>query len=141
MATSGCPWKCDKKTIIRALKSAKGRISHACKTLDVSHNTLVRRIRENEDLVEMLDDMRNGFNESLLDNAEDTLAFALNQKIDDLPQALKSSFYILNNKGEKRGYSAKNNPNAQTQGITLDDLKNIAGVIEDSEKVSGTSSS
>lgn len=136
MATPGSRWKVDKETIVTTLKQMKGRLSHASKALNVSRNTLLKRIREYPEIEELLEDLRNDFSESMLDEAEGVLVSAMDKKDEDMGSALKASFYALNNKGEKRGYSVKNNPHAQAQGITLDDLKHIATIIEDSEGVS-----
>ena len=135
MGTPGVKWVCKKETIVSVLKDASGRISYASKALGVTHNTLLKRIRQHEDLVQLLEDLRHEFEESMLDKAESVLVHALKQMDGDLANALKSCFYILNNKGEKRGYSAKNNPNNNNAGISLSDIKTIAQYVGSSKKV------
>jgi len=139
MGTSGKRWNVTKETIVTTLKQTQGRLSHASKALNVSHNTLLKRIREHPDLEELLDDLRNDFSESMIDEAEGVIVSAMSKKNEDMGSALKASFYTLNNKGESRGYSSKNNPNAPSQGITFDELKDIARVIKDSETISESS--
>lgn len=126
MGTPGVKWSCKKETIVIALKASCGVISRASKALGVTHNTLLKRIREHEDLVQLLEELRNELEETMLDRAEEVLVFALKKMDGDLGNALKSCFYVLNNKGEKRGYSMKNNPNNSNAGMTLSDIKTIA---------------
>lgn len=136
MAVSGAKWVCSDEDIISALKSSGGRVSYASKALGVVRNTLYNRINEKPYLKELLSEMRHDFEETMLDAAENTLMYALAQQKGDLGNALKSAFYTLNNRGEKRGYSVKNNPNNSNAGISLSDIKTIAQYVGSSKKVS-----
>ena len=135
VGTPGVKWICKKETIVIALKASSGVVSRASKALGVTHNTLLKRIRQHDDLLELLDELRHEFEETMLDKAESVLVHALKQFEGDLANSLKSCFYVLNNKGEKRGYSAKNNPNNSNAGISLSDIKTIAQYVGSSKKV------
>lgn len=120
MGTSGSPWIVEKDVIIAALKKAKGRISHASKTLDVHPYTLRKRIKEHPDLVELLSDLRNHFEEDLLDAAEDCITQAMDQP--DINHALKAAMYTLNSRGKGRNWCntympGKTENNALIQGL------------------------
>ena len=105
MGTPGVPWTVDKLTIVEALKKRKGAVTLAAKDLSCCYTTLNKRIKEDEELKELVSQLRNAFTTELLDSAEDTLLYALDNKDQDLANALKSSFYVLNNKGKERGYA------------------------------------
>ncbi len=135
MATPGTPWIVKKSTIVQVLKRTKGRISRAAKALGVAHVTLRLKIDADPELVKLLQDLRNDFDSVLVDAAENTLLYAVKNSKKDLTNALKSSFFVLNNKGKERGYSAKNNPNNQNQALDIDSLRKLAQVIDDCEAV------
>lgn len=131
MGTPGVKWKCKKETIESTLKNARGRITYAAKVLNVTHNTLRKKIKEYE-LDELLEELRNEFNETTLDSAENALLYALSKQDEDVGNALKSSFFILNNKGKSRGYSPKNNPGNNNDNSTsfLDELKKLTSLLK-----------
>ena len=138
MAVSGAKWVCNKADIINALKKSGGRVIYASQMLNVCRETLTKRIRETPGLPEILQEMRHDFDEMMQDAAESAIMYALSQKEQDVPSSLKAAFYLLNNKGLSRGYSIKNNPNhQQPQGLTLDDVKQIAGIIENRKRLPG----
>lgn len=105
MGTCGVPWEHDRVAIIEALKRERGRLTFACKLLKVSYPTLKKYIDQDCELTQLLSDLRNEFDEDLLDSAEDVLKLAMNKASIDLTNALKASFYALNNKGKSRGYA------------------------------------
>ena len=122
MGTSGVPWNVDKNAIIAALKHRKGRITFAAKDLNVHHCTLRKKINADPELMQIMEDERQAFDTLLLDSGEDCLLYAISKRDTDLPSALKSSFYILNNKGRSRGYSPKCNEGS----IEIHDPREIA---------------
>ena len=132
MGTPGVKWVCKKETIQLALKNARGRITYAAKVLKVTHNTLRKRVTE-LGLDDFMSDLRNEFDETMLDSAEDALEFAISKKEEDGANSLKASFFILNNKGAERGYSPKNNPGNSNdkQGTFLDELKKFTGILRE----------
>lgn len=121
MATPGVPWDCKDSVIVEHLKKAKGRLTYACKTLNVHYETLKKRIDKTPELQKILSELRNELDTTLLDSAENCLLYAMSKQDQDLGNALKSSFYVLNNKGKDRGYSAKNHPNNQPD-VSTDDI-------------------
>lgn len=141
MGTPGVKWRCKKETIETALKNARGRITYAAKVLNVTHNTLRKKIKE-YDLDELLDELRNEFNETTLDSAENALLYALSKQDVDVGNALKSSFFILNNKGKSRGYSPRNNPGNNNDSSTsfLDELKKLTAILRTLNSEGGSSS-
>ena len=122
MGTSGVPWVVDKTVIVETLKARKGRLSYAAKDLNVHFSTLKNRIDADPELVQLLQDLRNGFDVLLVDSAEDLLLYAIAQKEKDLTNALKSSFYILNNKGRSRGYSPNKSGEGSGEGCDIREL-------------------
>ena len=108
MATPGVKLNIPKSTIVTVLKEAKGVMTTAAKALKVAPHTLRLKIKEDKELVEILANLRHNFEESMLDMAENTLLYAISKREDDMNNALKSSFYILNNKGKERGYNRDN---------------------------------
>lgn len=103
MGTSGVPWDVPKPQIIEALKRQKGRLTYACKDLDCRYETLKKYVDKNPDIQELLKQLRNEFDTTLLDMAESCLIKGMQES--DPNAYLKSAFYMLNNKGRDRGYN------------------------------------
>lgn len=131
MGTQGVPWDVEKSVIIEALKRQKGRLTYACKDLDCAYETLKRHINKDPELQEIVSQLRNQFDCALLDTAESVLMKGMAQE--DIAQALRASFYVLNNKGAERGY---NHPEASQVKITPADLLELAraGKLKQSDK-------
>lgn len=118
MGTSGVPWNATKEQIIEAIKKHKGVLSRVCKELDCCYDTVRKRIDVDKEIRAILDSERQGFDNMLVDTAEDTLLYALSRRGDDLGNSLKSAFFILNNKGKERGY-------AHPSSLSEDDSLNV----------------
>ena len=139
---AGVPWELDTSIILDAVKKAKGRVSHVAKALDVSPQTIYRRMAKDPEIKEALDEARNAFDLTMLDAAENTLMLAISKADEDINNALKSTFFILNNKGEERGYSHSNNPNNKSGGgITIEDFKKFSEYLKYTEDNKGLSES
>ena len=108
MATPGTPWIVDREKIVEALTACKGVMTKTARMMGVHYNTLKAKVDKDEDLKQLVKDLRNELDCTMLDAAENTLMFALSKANDDLANALKSSFFILNNKGRERGYAREN---------------------------------
>ena len=104
MGTSGVPWVQDRDVIIAHLKKAHGRVTHAARSLDISNETLRKKINSDPELKALLGEIRNEADELFLDTAENTLLLAM-EKHDDMTNALKASFYVLNSKGKTRNWT------------------------------------
>lgn len=129
MGTPGVPLNIPKESIAASIKSCRGRMTHMAPALDCSIIYLRERINADPELVALLAETRNHRDENLLDGAEDTLQFALDQRKDadgDINAALKSAFFVLNNKGRKRGYIPANavDPSIAYQ-VTPEQLRQI----------------
>ena len=105
MAVQGVKFDPPKSTIISILKDSKGVITTASKKLDVAPHTLRLHIKKDPELVELLDNLRNNFEDNLLDMAENTVLYALSKRDEDPNNAIKSAFFVLNSKGQNRGWS------------------------------------
>lgn len=112
MGCQGVPWNVPKSVIITALKTAKGRIYKASEALDCDHSTLLKHIKKDPELVELLSDLRASKYDWMLDKSEDKISEALEQ-MEDLSNGLKAAFFVLNSKGkDERGWT--NTLNAET---------------------------
>ena len=116
MGVQGSPCDLTKAEITEALKKRKGRITYAAKDLNVKYETLKKKIDADPELVQLLHDLRYVFDETMLDSAEDTLMYGMGKREVDLGNALRSAFYILNNKGKGRGYTGQVGSNAINGG-------------------------
>ncbi len=105
MSVSGVKFNPPKSTIITVLKEAKGVITAGAKKLDVAPHTLRLFINKDPELVELLANLRNNFDDNMLDMAENTLLYALSKREEDPGNAVKSAFFVLNSKGQSRGWS------------------------------------
>ena len=105
MAVSGIKLNLPKESIITALTESKGVISRTALRLDVSEVYLRKRIKEFPDVEQLLEDLRFNYETKLLDMAEDCVVTAMSRQDSDPNNALKSAFFVLNSRGQERGYS------------------------------------
>lgn len=108
MATSGSPWIIDKQDIIDTIKRRKGVLRHVAKDLNVAPTTLLKKINSDPEIVQLVKDERNAVHEISLDESEETILYAMQNREIDLSNALKSAFFTLNSKGESRGWKNTN---------------------------------
>lgn len=104
MGISGVPLTTTSSEIKEALKKHNGIVSRAARELHLHISTLYRAFEADSDLKKYRDDIRIDYEESQLDEAEETLIYALSIRSDDLTNAMKASMFTLNTKGAKRGY-------------------------------------
>ena len=134
MATSGVSFNPNRDSLITALKNARGRISHACVALKCCIRTLRIYIQKDTELTELLADLREGRDHTLLDAAEDALERAL--KHEDPQAYLKSAFFVLNNKGRSRGYNSLSEQSGNMENFSQIVADAIAGKIKQQDVVS-----
>lgn len=116
MGTSGSPWIVEKSAIIKAIKVNKGKVTHAADYLDVSYKTLNLRIKEDPELIQLVQDERNTAKYNLVYSAEETISDAMKNRSADMTNALKGAFFVLNSIGDIEGYK---NTQKQEQTITF----------------------
>ncbi len=126
MAIRGVPLNKTKQNIIDALKECKGVVTHAANKLKITRQCIYNIIKENEDMKPLLAEMREEYEEELLDAAEDVITYALNNKENDLTNAMKAAYFALNNKGSKRNWG-KFKPDEDVRAYVQD---NISGQIQ-----------
>ena len=139
MGVQGVPLPFTDDELIDALERSNGRVKIAADYLKIAFQRFYIILKEKPHIQEALDKIRCRVDENALDDAETCLQKAINNH-KDMNSALKASFFFLNNKGHKRGYSAKNNPNNQETGVN-DLLRGIARVAKNPDDVSGTQES
>lgn len=89
------------KAIEDAIKGSLGNVSFIARRLEVTRQTVWRRISGSEKLKTLFDEE----NESLLDNAENELVNFMNPSVTEDPRTrLEALKYYLDHKGKKRGY-------------------------------------
>lgn len=126
MGTPGVPFDKTDDEIREAIKKARGRLTHASKYLSVHHSTLYHKLNANPHLWECVHETRKANDEYMLDMAEDTLLHAISKRDEDGTNALKSSFFILNNKGRSRGY----NPPTKSDGYDEKDRQKMDALMK-----------
>jgi len=104
MAVQGIKFNVPKSVVSATIIECKGRLNKISDKLNFWVGTVREFIRADPELSALLDEMRNKRDEDLLEGAEDVLQYAIDVKADDLTNALKSAFFVLNNKGRGRGY-------------------------------------
>lgn len=105
MATSGSPWIVKKKDIIQALKDKKGRLTHVAKHFHVDYKTIQRKINADSELAQLVSDLRNDFEATIIDLAENCVAATMASMKDEPGLALKAAMYTLNSRGQKHGWN------------------------------------
>jgi hypothetical protein len=122
MGIPGVPFNCTKEEILDAIKKSGGRFLRIAALLNYADQTVRTHIYADPDLMQALKDARNTRDEGLLDGAEDTLKLALEKAGVDMNSALKSAFYVLNNKGKERGYQSLDERGAIATAANLAEL-------------------
>ncbi len=105
MGTPGVPWVVTKEQLQQALKDHKGKISYVAKYFNVGYRCARRRIESDPELVQLMSDLRNEFEQTILDIAESTVAKTMTKLEEDTTNALKSAFFVLNSRGRERGWN------------------------------------
>jgi len=138
VAVPGRLWEHKKSDIEEALKKRRGLVTKAAKDLKVKYDTIMKYINEDPELVELLHKLRTEYEEVLLDTAEDVLMHTMSKIDTDPNNALKSSFFVLNSKGDKRGY--KNTGATHNTYLVAQDPTKINASNSDSEQQSSSRS-
>lgn len=125
MGIPGVPFSCTKEEILKAIKKSGGRYIHIAALLNYSDSTVRVHIEDDPELLQALKDARNTRDEGLLDGAEDALKLALEKSGVDMTSALRSAFYVLNNKGKGRGYASSEERAALATTTNLSELAKI----------------
>jgi hypothetical protein len=113
MGTQGVRFDKPKSEICEAIKKHRGRLTKVAKQFGVCYQTIRSYTDNDPELVELISYLRKDYDENLCDLAEDTLTDAMDNRIEDMSNALKSAFFVLNNKAKERGY---NHPDSQNSG-------------------------
>lgn len=108
MGTPGVAFNKEKSEIVESIKKHKGRLTKVAKEFNVCYETIRKYTDPYPDIVALIKNLREDREENLLDEAEDTLEDAMKFRVDDMGSALKSAFFVLNNKGKSRGYTPPN---------------------------------
>ena len=135
MATPGVALKITDSELVNAITKHKGKLSYAARELNIHYVTLRKYTDDKPEIVQLIADLRNGYDVNLLDKAENVLEFAMDKMDTDINAALKSSMFVLNNKGKDRGY---NPPSINQQGdikITPSQLKEVKEMLMKEDKV------
>jgi len=124
MGTQGVEFKKTKSEICESIKKHKGRLTKVAKEFNICYQTIRNHTDKFPELVELIKNLRQDRDENLLDEAEDTIQDALEGRSQDMGSALKSAFFVLNNKGKSRGYTPPNAPQEPTvNSYTTDQIR------------------
>ena len=134
MASPGVPLKWKKHEIVDSIKKHKGRLTKVAKELGCSYMTIRNHTDPHPEVVELIKHLRTDWNENLLDAAEDTLTDALERRDSDMNNALKSAFFVLNNKGKERGFTPPTKNESEENKVSLSDLAEYARIAEERAK-------
>ena len=104
MGTPGVPFDVPKDKIVTALKNAKGVIEKTAIELKYAPNTVLRHIKKDPELVELLANLRSDYEETLLNLAEGVVETALRNHATDANNAVKMAMFTLNARGRERGW-------------------------------------
>ena len=105
MATPGTPWNKSKSEIVESLKEQRGRLTYVARYFNVAYETLKKKIDSDPELIKLVSDLRNDFENTILDTAENCVLKAMDNQGSDPNNAIKSAFYVLNSKGKIRGWT------------------------------------
>jgi len=104
MATSGVFLDLSKDTLISSLKKNKGIVIDCARDLNCTRWTFLKYVRAEPEALELMNALRSGYDEIVLDMAEDNVVKLLEQ-CDST-----TTFYTLNMRGDKRGWNKDKKP-------------------------------
>jgi hypothetical protein len=109
MGTQGVLWDVPKLEICEALKRNKGRLVATAKELNCCFTTLDKNIKKDQELVELVAELRRWGGHGRVDKAEDILDKAMCNADQDIRTALSAAFYTLNtdDMAKERGWGNK----------------------------------
>lgn len=103
------------QSLIAAIKKHRGRVSHIAKEFKCERNVILHYIREDKECSELLAQVRQGYDDIVLNMAEDNI-ISLLEKCDST-----ATFFTLNTRGDKRGWVPKGaNQISADDKVTLD---------------------
>jgi hypothetical protein len=105
MAIAGQLWDPDKSVLASIIEKHNGVLIRAAHELKVRRHTLLKKIRQYPDLVELLEDHREDYEDDILDLAENSLIVALKNQANDPSNAVRVGMFVLNSKGKKRKWN------------------------------------
>lgn len=103
MSVPGAKIAISKATMKKAIEGHRGCVSKAAKGLRIAPSTLQRRIDDDPELKRLVHELRHEYDEMILDEVEDTLKYALENRKKDLSNAVKVATWIADRKGKSRG--------------------------------------
>ena len=105
MGTPGVKFDRPKSEIVEAIIKNNGKLTKVAKQLRCCYETVRKYTDDDPEIVQLIHNLRQEYDENLCDLAEDTLTDAMDARVGDMANALKSAFFVLNNKGRNRGYN------------------------------------
>lgn len=117
MGTPGVPLDINKDDLINSIKKHKGRVKHIAAEFNCHRGSLLPIIREIPEAFELLNLLRNGYDDLVLGMAEDNIVTLL----EDCDST--ATFFTLNTRGEKRGWVPKGAGNSQSAEQAIAQLK------------------
>lgn len=104
MGTPGVPLDISRDSIVNALKQTKGQVRKACQLLNCTHPALYKKINADPELQQIIAELRHETDDRFLDMAEDGIEHLMTLQDSNIDKFSMATFYILNNRGRKRGW-------------------------------------
>jgi len=98
MGTPGIPLNIEKETLISLLKKHRGRIKHCANELGCQRHTFLKYVEDYADVIELMNNLRNGYDEMVLNLAEENVIAFLEEG------HYQMTTYVLDRKGHKRNW-------------------------------------
>jgi len=123
MASVGRLWTPNKEAVVAALEKHHGIVTRAAKEFNVKRHTLKKKIDQDPELVELLQNLRDDLNNNFLDLAENCILAAMSKQQDDPSNAMRAAMFVLNSKGKEREWNNAFRPD--TIQISQYDVENL----------------
>lgn len=91
----------EKDALLDIIKRHKGRVKHIAAELDIHRGTFLSAIQERPEEYEFLKKLRNGYDDLVLDMAEDNMVNMLEEG------DATATFFTLNTRGQKRDWNPR----------------------------------
>jgi hypothetical protein len=131
MGIGGINHKLTELDISDALQQNRGVISQAAIELGISRQHLNVLMRQYPAVMEQLPKWRNNFEENLLDSAEATVQYCMNMRKEKTAIALRAATYVLDKRGEARGWLPTQSPVDPKSTEKLDDVLALLKQVQD----------
>lgn len=117
----------------KVIREYNGKMYPISIKMGVYSTTLINYIKRDPELSNYLSEIRETYKEKLVGQAEEVFEYAMDNKEEDLNNAMKAATYVCDNLGTMYGYNKVANNSHEELKRSFDQLNSAIGAIHVSE--------